>query len=432
MKELYIKDILTLNNGCPEIELYGWISNLQEHKTCYFINLQDSTGTIRIYSEKSLVKFLIKKEQSIYCKGVLTKDKQNNYQITATMISLIGDVEIDLRPSARAHFNVFSESYANHVVTNKHLYIRNPKNRDILLARDLVIKAVRNWFMAENYIDVTAPILTPILLYSPETGIDVHIREENAYLTQCVGFYLESAVHSLERVYNIGPSFRGAESISKRHLMEYWHIKSELAFCSFEEYFSVVESLIHAVFKYVIEYGGEELAASIGTAFCNDGLKTPFPRIEYSDAISLLNSNGIRIAFGKSLNSAAEIFLSEYFKGAVWVTHKPKEIEGFPYKTNLHNPLLTETADLIASRGMGEILGIADKITDVQELKNRLEEKGKDFEEYRWFCELREYGTVPHCGLGMGLERLIRWIFCMPHVKDVIPFPRRINKHIYP
>lgn len=422
---------MTMVEG-QKIELYGWIASIRKLKSDIFFEMEDSTGRIAVQMSRELIENPLKPEQSVCVVGVLGKDKIGNPQIKAESYTIIGEVNLKISPSARANFDVFSESNANNVVTNKHLYIRNAKNRDILLARDLVIKAVRSWFAENGYCDVTAPILTPILLYDKNTGIGVNIKGEEAFLTQCVGFYLESAVHSLERVYNIGPSFRGAESISKRHLMEYWHVKSELAFCSFEEYFDVVESLVAYVTDYVKNNGGLELAKRMNTDFCDDGLKIPFHRVEYKDAIRILNENGIHLEYGKSLNDISEKFLASYFGGPFWIVHKPKIIEGFPYKFNSEDPFLTETADLIASEGMGEILGIADKITDINEIRERLEEKGKSYEEYKWFCDLREYGTVPHCGLGMGLERLIRWLFKMNHVKDVMPFPRRINKRIYP
>ena len=432
MKTVYIKDVKLNYNTGESVELYGWIRSIRKQKYIFFIDVEDATGMIRLSVDKSIQSFTLKREQSIHCIGKLSTDSKGDVQIIVQKIDLIGDVNILLSPSARSSFDVFSPQNANNIVNNKHLYIRNQKNRSVLMARDLVITAVRKWFRDNGYIDVTAPILTPILLYDTSTGIDVHIKGEDVFLTQCVGFYLESAVHSLERVYNIGPSFRGAESVSKRHLMEYWHIKSEFAFCSFEEYFDVVEDLIRFTTDYVKNNGGLEMAQEMNTIFCDDGLHIPYPRIEYADAIELLNQNGIAISFGKSLNANAENFLSEYFGKPFWIVHKPKEIEGFPYKINENDKRLTETADLIASRGMGEILGIADKITDINMLKSRLTEKGKNEDDYRWFAEIREYGTVPHCGLGMGLERLIRWLFIVPHVKDVIPFPRRINKRIYP
>ena len=432
MKTQYVKDVLKSCITGTSVELYGWIRSVRIQKYKCFIDMEDSTGMIRLRMENTQRSFVLKPEQSIHCIGIMDTDSKGNPQIIVQQLYLIGDVNITISPSARSDFDVFAPNNANNVVKNKHLYIRNHKNRDILIARDLVITAVRKWFLQNEYIDVTAPILTPILLYDTSTGIDVHIKGEDVFLTQCVGFYLESAVHSLERVYNIGPSFRGAESVSKRHLMEYWHIKSELAFCSFDKYFDVVEDLINFVVCYVKENGGMKLAQQLNTVFCDDGLQIPYPRIEYLDALKLLNKNGIPLAFGKSLNTKAEDFLSDYFGKPFWIVHKPKDIEGFPYKLNADDSRLTETADLIASKRMGEILGIADKITDVKMLKERLAEKGKKEDDYKWFCDLREYGTVPHCGLGMGLERLIRWLFCMPHVKDVIPFPRRINKQIYP
>ncbi|MBO5341200.1 MAG: hypothetical protein J6A73_00790 [Lachnospiraceae bacterium] len=433
MKKYYIADIL--NNNVPNIkniEIYGWICANRKHKDVTFFKVEDSTGRIDLVVNNNLVSFQLNNEQSVYCTGVLSDDLKGNKLVEVGMIKLIGDVNCELSPGARSNIDVFSEKNANKIVKNKHLYIRNQSFVGILKARNLVIEAVRSWFHENGYCDVTAPILTPILLYEKETGIEVSIKNQNVFLTQCVGFYLESAVHSLEKVYNIGPSFRGAESVSKRHLMEYWHIKSELAFCGFEEYFDVVEDLICYTTKYIKEHGGEELATMIGTTFCDDGMQTPFPRISYDDVVLLLNEKGIGFQYGKSLNDKSEKFLSEYFGKPFWITYKPKGIEGFPYRECKDNSNLTMTADLIASKGLGEILGIAEKITDIDELRKRLEEKGKLYDEYKWFCDIREYGTVQHCGLGMGLERYIRWLFNMNHVKDVIPFPRRINQKIYP
>ncbi|MBQ8425248.1 MAG: hypothetical protein IJX17_04435 [Clostridia bacterium] len=431
MKTLYVNKIKTLDKG-TDVEIWGWISTFTKHKELYFVKVEDSTGSIDVVLQLSTLNFKIKRDQSVHIFGKVGLDKNENVVVDADSIELVGDVNVDLSPSARSDIDVFAERNANNVVLNKHLYIRNKKFCAVLKARDLVIEAVRAWFKTNGYTDVTAPILTPILLYDKSTGIPVKIKNQDAFLTQCVGFYLESAVHSLEKVYNIGPSFRGAESISKRHLMEYWHIKSETAFCSFDEYFDVVEDLVSFATKYVKEHGGPELAKDIGTEFCDDGMKAPFPRITYTKAIELLNENGINLAYGKSLNDISEKFLSDYFGGPIWITHKPKCIEGFPYREIEKGSDLTMTADLIASHGLGEILGIAEKITNIDEIKERLLEKGKSYDEYKWFCDLREYGTVPHCGLGMGLERLIRWMFKMNHVKDVIPFPRRINKVIYP
>lgn len=262
-----------------------------------------------------------------------------------------------------------------------------------------------------------------------------YVNNQDLFLTQCVGFYLESAVHGLEKVYNIGPSFRGKESVSKRHLTEYWHIKAEQAFCSFDEFFLVVEDLVSSITKEVMGFlECSEITNVLGTGgFCSDAIKTPYPRITYTEAIELLKSNNYDVEFGKSINSAGEEFLSNYFKVPFWITYNARSIEGFPYKIDTDNIELTKTADLIATRGFGEILGIADKIESRGELEIRMKEKGKDLDlQYEWFKEIRDYGTIQHCGLGMGLERLVRWLFQLPHVREAVAFPRSMGREIYP
>lgn len=427
-KTLYVNDLYGLNKD-EYIELYGWIYSVKAYKTEKFIIVEDSTGRINVRVTNANLKF--KREQSVYIYGV-TDIANSIIYIDAISARIIGENELDLYPPSRSTFDILGFKNNNHIEKNKHLYIRNKKYQTILKARSLVLDAVRAWFKSNNYFDVTAPILTPILLYENNTGIDVEINGAHSYLTQCVGFYLESAVHSLEKVYNIGPSFRAAESVSKRHLMEYWHIKSELAFCDFEDYFSEIESMIAYVVAFVEENGGNELAEELGVKLCIEGKKIPYKRIEYSNAIALLQHHGCKFEFGKSISGKAVGYLTNHLSEPFWIVHNPRTIEGFPYKINKEDSRLTETADLIASESAGEILGIADKITSYDELLSRIEEKGKNIEDYKWFLEIRKYGTIPHCGMGMGVERLIRWLFSLDHVKDAIPFPRRINHRIYP
>lgn len=427
-KTLYVNNLYNLDKG-KYIELYGWIYSVKTYKTEKFIIVEDSTGRINVRVSNTNLKF--KREQSVYIYGVIDM-VNSSIHVDAIRARIIGENELNLYPPSRSTFDILGFKNNNHIEKNKHLYIRNKKYRAILKARSLVLDAVRSWYKSNNYFDVTAPILTPILLYENNTGIDVEINGAHSYLTQCVGFYLESAVHSLEKVYNIGPSFRAAESVSKRHLMEYWHVKSELAFCDFEDYFFEIESMIAYVVAFVEKNGGNELAKELGVILCNEGKKIPYKRVEYSNAIALLQYHGYKIEFGKSISGKAAGYLSNYFSEPFWIVHNPRTIEGFPYKINKEDSRLTETADLIANEASGEILGIADKITSYDELLSRIEEKGKNVEDYKWFLEIRKYGTIPHCGMGMGVERLIRWLFSLDHVKDAIPFPRRINHRIYP
>ena len=412
--------------------MLGWIRFVRRTKTHWFLDVQDATGSIQAVIRPDSAPEGLKREQSVRVEGVLSL-RGKTWEVRAEGVQIIGDVKRMLDPSPREAFDCFGSKYTDFVQKNRHLFFRNAKVMAAMRGRDLTKQAIQRWFLEHRFTEVTAPILTPVLLYSEDTGIGVTVNGQDVFLTQCVAFYLESAVHAFERVYNIGPSFRGAESVSPRHLTEYWHVKAEVAFCSFEEMFGLVESMISSVARELIPKSGtiaEELGVSPVFA---EALKTPFPRIPYREAVALCQKHGVDAAFGKSLSDRAANFLTEHFASPVWVTHNPRSIEGFPYKICEFDEELTYTADLLGSCGGGEILGIADKITDRGELELRLREKGKENDPgYEWFKELRDFGTVPHCGVGMGLERLIKWLYRLPHVREAIPFPRSMGRRIYP
>jgi len=431
MKEIYTKDLKNDKFIGKDIELFAWLANKRTSKNIVFYDIVDSTGKIQVVIPSDLDKFKI--ESSLKIVGTLQYNNAQ-YEVIAKSIELIGDVIPNISPSPRSNFDCLDTKNFDNVQKFRHLYIRNPKIIAILKARDLVASAVRKWFKINNYCEITAPILTPVLLYDEDTGIKTTLgsEKEPIFLTQCVGFYLESAVHALEKVYNIGPSFRGKETSSRRHLTEYWHVKSEVAFCKFSEMFDEVESFL----KFIVTEINDEaqvLASQIGTKFCLDAINVPFKKITYIEALKILKDNGIEIEFGRSLNAKAETFISNYFGSPVWIMYNPRSVEGFPYCIHPLDDRLTLTADLIATNGHGELLGIAEKTTDVNELCIRMAEKNKDKNpQYDWFKQIRDFGTVPHCGMGMGLERLIKWLFDIEHVRDVMPFPRNIGRKIYP
>jgi len=307
----------------------------------------------------------------------------------------------------------------------------NEKIMAILKFRHILTRIVHQWFHENGFIEIHAPVLTPTPLYDDRTAMSLKVHGQDVFLTQCVGFYLEQAVHAFKKIYNIGPSFRAEESRSKRHLMEYWHIKAELTFVDFEDIAATVEHFIRDISEKSIREGSE-LARVIGTDMCEDGLKTPFPRIDYGKAVEWLKAQGSEMEFGKSLGSDDESLLSNRFGNTpFWVVGIPRSIEPFPYVIDSADPCRTKTADLIASRGFGELLGIAEKIHELPMLDERLTEKNKAGDaRYEWLRELRQYGCVPHGGFGMGLERFIRWLLQIPHVRDTIPFHRAFGRKI--
>jgi len=434
MRKVFIKDILSQKLG-ENVQVMGWISSKRIHKTAIFLQVSDSSGTVQVVVTKNSPDFAKSKNATIES-GIVLLGKLRQYkfgkEVECSQILEIYPNQMTLSPTPREDFDIFAEHYTDLVLKNKHLYIRNPKTIAILQFRDFVLRAVRDWFFKNKFISLEAPILTPLPLYTDGSAMSITVHEENMFLTQCVGFYLESTVHALDRIYNIGPSFRAEESRSKRHLMEYWHIKAELTFGDLDQMIEMVESLInHISMKVATECG--RIFETLGTKPCLDGTRVPYPRITYRDAVELLRSKGYEATFGTSLSSKDEEVLSEHFNGMVWVTGIPRLVEPFPYVIDPNDSEVCVVADLVASRGYGELLGTAEKIYNYAMLEQRMKDKNKfDDPRYEWVKEVHQMGCVPHIAFGMGVERLLRWLLQIPHVRDCIAFPRIFRRSVYP
>lgn len=437
MKELYIKDFWSMGNNVSVI-LLGWVKSKRRHGNVVFLDIVDSTGLIQVVANKQNVSAeafeIFKKVNSEAAVEITGRLSINNgsMEINAKSIEVIGDAVKQFSPKPRSDFDIFNPSLADHLLRNRHAYIRNPKIMAILRFRHILMSYMREWFNKNGFIEINAPILTPIPLYEDGSAMGIKVHNEDVFLTQCVGYYLEAAVHAFERVYNMGPSFRGEESRSKRHLMEYWHIKAELAFGNREDIINLVESIIGYLTQKCHE-DGQEIFKALGVEMCLDGLKTPYARISYEDAIYHLKKEGIDIEYGKSLGSSEEELLSKLYDGPFWVVGIPRCIEPFPYCIDPNDDRVTMVADLIASNGYGELLGVAEKIHDFDMLSERMKEKGKMQDaRYEWIREVHQMGCVPHIAFGMGVERLIRWLLNIAHVRDAMPFPRIFRRRIYP
>ena len=440
MKKIYVADLLNRISNGVQVELYGWVKARRRHNHIVFLDVCDSTGTVQSVideTNKELFKLVkrINQETAVKVVGILMETGRSNppKEIRVQDIEIVGISTINVSPYPRSDIDILNPKLQEQLLNKRHFYLRNEKIAAILKFRHVLTRIVHQWFHKNMFIEIHAPILTPTPLYDDRSPIALQVHGQNVYLTQCVGFYLEAAVHAFEKIYNIGPSFRAEESRSKRHLMEYWHIKAELAFVDFEDIVMTVERFIRDVSEQSISEGSE-LASIINTKMCEDGLKIPFPRIDYSEAVEWLKTNGSDMEFGKSLGSDDESLLCSRFGNTpFWVIGIPRSIEPFPYVIDLADSRCTKTADLIASRGFGELLGIAEKIHILPMLDERLVEKGKASDvRYEWLRELRQYGCVPHGGFGMGFERFIRWLLQIPHVRDTIPFHRTFGRRIDP
>jgi asparaginyl-tRNA synthetase len=437
MKTLFIEDLRCMNNHADVI-LLGWVKGRRRHGNVAFLDIVDSTGSIQVVANKKAVGVegfeVFKKvnyEAAVEVTGTINREN-GTMEIHAKSIKVIGDTIKKFSPRPRSDFDIFDPSLADHLLRNRHAYIRNPKIMAILKFRHILMSHTRDWFNKNRFIEIDAPILTPIPLYEDGSAMGIKVHDENVFLTQCVGYYLEAAVHAFERVYNMGPSFRGEESRSKRHLMEYWHIKAEIAFGNRDDIINLVENIISYLTEKCHE-DSQEILTTLGVDMCMDGLKTPFARISYEEAIEHLQKEGIEIEYGKGLGSKEEEILSKFYDGPFWVVGIPRCIEPFPYCIDPSDTRVTMVADLIASNGYGELLGVAEKIHDFDMLSERMKEKGK-FEDprYEWVREVHQMGCVPHIAFGMGVERLIRWLLNIVHVRDAMPFPRIFRRRIYP
>ncbi len=438
MKTIFVTDLHT-HADHVDVKLLCWLKARRRSRSVQFLDVVDSTGLIQVVVERQRdaklfdVASRVHIEAAIEVSGTVVQHKNKPREVLATSIEVLGGVLDHICPLPRStHVDVFDTRFTDCLLSKRHLYIRNPQIMAILKFRSVLMSGVRHWFEKHLYTELDAPILTPVPLYDDDSALSIQVHGQDVFLTQCVGFYMEAAVQAFERVYNMGPSFRGEESRSKRHLMEYYHIKAETAFADLEDMIRTVEDLISYVTKHCWD-NASHLLTDIGTNMCLDGLTVPFARITYDEAVCTLQQRGYNITFGKCLGSAEERELATMFDGPFWVTGIPRAVEPFPYCIDKQNPHVTRTADLIASHGYGELLGVAEKIHNPEELDERLEEKGKlGDERYEWIREVHRIGCVPHAAFGMGVERLIRWLLNIPHVRDAIPFPRIFKRKIAP
>ncbi len=440
MKSLFISDLLKSNSSEKKIELYCWIKGCRPQKNIIFVDFVDSTGTIQgILTKNNKTIGLFKKvkalkpESSVLVYGNLRTTKKRN-EIIIKEVDIVGDVKTNVFPRPRSDFDILNDKYINLVLGKRHLYLRNPKLMAIIKFRHKFFKIVHQWFDDDNFVEIHTPVLTKIPLYESKTAFNLNFFGKKIFLTQCSAFYLESQMFAFEKVYNLGPSFRAEESKSRRHLSEYWHLKAEVAFCSLDEMMSFVEKMISHIIKGVSKDCKEEFDV-LGVKLDPSVLShLPYPRISYEQSVLKLEKMGMKLKRGQSLGNDELEILSKKFKTPFWITGLPAKVEPFPYPLDPVNKKYTKTADLIApGANGGELLGVAEKIYSSKELLNNMRAKGKKLSDgYSWYYELRLLGSVPHSGMGMGVERTIRWLLDIKHVRDVIPFPRIFRRNPYP
>lgn len=416
-----------------EVTIGVWMYNKRSSGKIQFLQLRDGTGTIQgvlvrnqvapeIWDEAKLLTM----ESSLYVTGMIRQDDRapSGFELDVTSVKTIQVAEE--YPIAK------KEHGTDFLMDHRHLWIRSARQAAILRVRAEIIRAIQMFLDQKGFTLVDPPILTPSSCEGTTNLFHTKYFDEDAYLSQSGQLYAEAAAMALNKVYSFGPTFRAEKSKTRRHLIEFWMIEPEMAFVDHEGNLEYQEQMLEFVAQSVLQNCQTELQTLERDISKLEKIKAPFPRITYDEAIELLHREGFDdIQWGEDFGAPHETKIAESFDKPVFITHYPTEIKSFYMKPDPKRPEVVLCADLIAPEGYGEIIGGSQRIDDPELLAERYEEHSLSKEAYAWYLDLRKYGTVPHSGFGLGLERTVAWICGLDHVRETIPFPRMLNR-LYP
>lgn len=416
-----------------EVKIGAWLANKRSSGKIAFLQLRDGTGFIQGVVVKNEVAEdifqtakTVTQESSLYVTGVVQKDKRSpfGYELNVKGIEVL-QLATDYPITPKEHGTEF-------LMDNRHLWLRSKRQHAVMKIRNEIIRSTYEFFNNNGFVKVDPPILTGS---APEGTTELfHTKyfEEEAYLSQSGQLYMEAAAMALGKVFSFGPTFRAEKSKTRRHLIEFWMIEPEMAFTEFEENLVVQEEYVSYIVQSVLKNCQLELKTLGRDLSKLEQIKAPFPRITYDDAVKLLHEKGFDdIQWGDDFGAPHETAIAESYDKPVFIVHYPTGLKPFYMQPHPERDDVVLCADMIAPEGYGEIIGGSERIHDYELLKKRLEEHNLPLEAYNWYLELRKYGSVPHSGFGLGLERTVAWISGVEHVRETIPFPRLLNR-LYP
>ena len=431
MEIIRISDIK--NYEGKEVEIKGWLYNKRSSGSIKFLIIRDGTGFIQATLiknevEKEIFEQIdnIEYESSIKIIGLVKKEKRVplGYEIIVNNIEVINKAEENYPISLKEHGIGFLMDY-------RHLWLRSPRQNAILRIRAEIIKSIRDFLDQNGFILIDSPILTPAACEGTTTLFETDYFGEKAYLTQSGQLYNEASAMAFGKVYCFGPTFRAEKSKTRRHLMEFWMVEPEAAYVDLEENNKIQENMVTYMVKQVLENKKRELDLLERDLSKLEIIKVPFPRISYDEAIEILKKDGSKIEWGDDFGGEDETILSQKYEKPIFIHRYPIKCKAFYMKPDPQRPDVALCADLLAPEGYGEIIGGGQRIDDYNLLANQIKEHNLPRENYEWYLDLRRYGSVPHSGFGLGIERTVAWICGLDHVRETIPFPRMLNK-IYP
>ncbi len=368
----------------------------------------------------------LNQESSIYITGTIVEDKRSplGFEMQVKHIDLIQEA-VDYPITPKEHGTEF-------LMDHRHLWLRSKRQHAVMKIRSEIIQATYRFFSDHDFMKVDPPILTGASAEDTTELFHVEYFDEEAYLSQSGQLYLEAAAMALGKVFSFGPTFRAEKSKTRRHLIEFWMMEPEMAFVEHEESLQIQEEYVSFLVKSILDNCQQELQVLNRDISKLEKITAPFPKITYKEAIQLLKDKGFTdIEWGDDFGAPHETAIAENYDKPVFITNWPKDIKAFYMQPHPEEPELVLCADLIAPEGYGEIIGGSERIHDYELMKKRYEEHQLSGPAYEWYLELRKYGSVPHSGFGLGLERTVAWIAGVEHVRETIPFPRLLNR-LYP
>jgi asparaginyl-tRNA synthetase len=418
-----------------EVTIKGWLYNLRESGKLMFPIFRDGTGIIQgvcALKENPEAFAALKgltQESSVIVTGKIRAEQRapGGFEMG------VGSIQVLQKVSEATPFPIqLKEHGIDFLLDHRHLWIRTPRSAAILRIRAEAVRAARNYMDDQGYTLTDAPIFTPAACEGTSTLFEVnYIDDQKAYLTQSGQLYIEATAMALGKVYTFGPTFRAEKSKTRRHLTEFWMLEPEAAYAELADMMDLGEGLVSAVVQSVVKSRSRELEVLKRDVKKLENVKAPFPRISYEEAVAVLNKHGNPAKFGDDFGGDEETIISNEFDRPVMVHRYPSAIKAFYMQPDAARPDLALAFDMLAPEGYGEIIGGSQRIHDYDLLVKRLREHNLPEESFQWYLDLRRYGSVPHAGFGLGLERTVAWICGTEHIREVIPFPRMLYR-VYP
>lgn len=430
MKQVYIEAVP--DNVGKEITIRGWLYNKTHKGKLWFLLVRDGTGSIQSVLFKGKVSSRtfeeaesLTQESSLQITGVVRRDERapSGFELDATRMEIVQIAEpYPITP--KGHGPSF-------LMDNRHLWLRSARQQAILKVRHQLIKAARDFLDQRGFVLLDTPILTPVACEGTTNLFPVQYFDDHAYLSQSGQLYSEASCMAFGKVYCFGPTFRAEKSKTRRHLMEFWMVEPEVAFADLDDIMHLAEEFVCYLVEQVLKERTEELALLKRDTVPLEKVRVPFPKITYDEAFDLLDKHGSLTHRGSDLGGTDETIISSRFDRPVIVHRYPKDVKGFYMEPDPMNPDLVLCMDILAPEGYGEIIGGSQRIHDHDLLVERAKEHKLPLEPLSWYLDLRKFGTVPHSGFGMGIERVLTWICGIQHVRETIPFPRMLHR-LYP